>query len=285
MPPARQGDTKRSEQAAGDPSGGLAVRGLSVTFRLKRETVTALDGVDLDLPASGFAAVIGPSGCGKSTLLRVVADIVAPSAGTVSLGGVTPAALRRAQRIGFVFQSPTLLPWRTVRENIRLPMALNRAGTKPSQTPDDLIRLVGLEGFENALPDQLSGGMQQRVSIARSLALDPEVLLLDEPFGALDEITRQRMNLELLRIWSESRRTALLVTHSIAEAVFMADRVFVMSPRPGRIREVLDIPLDRPRRLSMMSEPAFVEAVNAVRSALFGADGSPEAGPEAGYDG
>jgi NitT/TauT family transport system ATP-binding protein len=210
-------------------------------------------------------------------LLRLVADVMQPFSGTVSVGGQTPAAARREHSMGFVFQSPTLLPWRTVRQNIELPLDIvAKAGAKhAAKSADALIELVGLKGFENASPHELSGGMQQRAGIARALILRPSILLLDEPFGALDEITRQRMNLELLRIWAESGTTALLVTHSIAEAVFMSDHVYIMSPRPGRIIEIVDVPLPRPRTLGMMRTPVFYDCVNRVRDGLFGVDTSP----------
>lgn len=248
----------------------------SMIFTGREEPVVALQDVDLQVPASRFGAIIGPSGCGKSTLLRLIADVMQPTSGTVRLGGQTPAAARRDYAFGFVFQSPTLLPWRSVRENVSLPaeIAGRRKLNRKTLSPDALIELVGLQGFETALPHQLSGGMQQRAAIARALALEPDVLLLDEPFGALDEITRQRMNLELLRIWAESGTTALLVTHSIAEAVFMADQVHVMSARPGRITVVVDVPLPRPRTLSMMRSREFFECVNRVRDGLFGRDES-----------
>jgi NitT/TauT family transport system ATP-binding protein len=238
------------------------------------DQVIALDRATLSLPAGGFGALIGPSGCGKSTLLRMIADITQPSSGTILVGDELPSAARRAHAIGFVFQSATLLPWRTVRENVELPLAI--VGKKSSRiarrSPDELIQLVNLRGFEDALPAHLSGGMQQRASIARALVLQPDILLLDEPFGALDEITRQKMNLELLRIWSESGTTALLVTHSIGEAVFMADTVFVMSLRPGKILLTIEVPLPRPRTLQMMGSQAFFDTVNRVREGLFGAD-------------
>jgi NitT/TauT family transport system ATP-binding protein len=256
----------------------LVVENLTMRFDLASGPVTALADIDLALAAGEFGAIIGPSGCGKSTLLRLIADILRPTAGAIRIGGEAPAVARRQQQIGFVFQAPTLLPWRTVRDNIRLPLDVAGA-RRPALSPDDLIALVGLAGFADALPAQLSGGMQQRVAIARALVLKPEVLLLDEPFGALDEITRQRMNGELLRIWAESRTTALLVTHSLAEAVLMADQVLVMSPRPGRIIARIAVDLPRPRVAATMKEPAFFRLVNEVRDALFGGDDAraPEA--------
>lgn len=243
-----------------------------MVFYGRGEPVIALDKIDMHVPAGQFAAIIGPSGCGKSTLLRLIADVMQPFAGSITLGGESPAAARHAQSLGFVFQAPTLLPWRSVTQNIELPLDVvgRKSAKRSARTTAELIELVGLRGFEDALPHTLSGGMQQRVAIARALMLTPDILLLDEPFGALDEITRQRMNLELLRIWSESATSALLVTHSIAEAVFMSDRVYVMSARPGRISTVIDIPLERPRRLEMMRTPVFFECVNRVRDGLFG---------------
>jgi NitT/TauT family transport system ATP-binding protein len=252
----------------------INVEQLSMVFYGRGEPVIALDKVDMAVPAGQFASIIGPSGCGKSTLLRLVADVMQPFAGRITLGGETPRAARHAHSLGFVFQSPTLLPWRSVSQNIELPLdVVGRGSAKRSaRTTGDLIDLVGLNGFEDALPHQLSGGMQQRVAIARALVLTPDILLLDEPFGALDEITRQRMNLELLRIWAESGTTALLVTHSIAEAVFMSDRVFVMSARPGRITSIIDVPLPRPRGLDMMRTQQFFDCVNRVRDGLFGSE-------------
>jgi NitT/TauT family transport system ATP-binding protein len=257
----------------------IVVKQVTMVFNGRGESTIALDKVDLSLPAGGFGAIIGPSGCGKSTLLRLVADIMQPFAGNIRIGGESPASARKENALGFVFQQPTLLPWRTVKQNVELPIKIaDRSNTRRGRlTPTELIELVGLKGFENALPGELSGGMQQRAAIARALVLRPDVLLLDEPFGALDEITRQRMNLELLRIWAESGTTALLVTHSIAEAVFMADSVFIMSARPGRMVGTIDIPLARPRTLEMMRTPEFFHCVNQVRDGLFGRESEPAA--------
>jgi NitT/TauT family transport system ATP-binding protein len=239
-------------------------------FDIDGRSVTAVEDVTLDLRSGGFTAFIGPSGCGKSTLLRLVADILAPSDGTITIGGYPPTEARLRHEIGFVFQDASLLPWRSVLGNIELPLEIAGGPVGAMPQPASLIRLVGLEGFENARPAQLSGGMQQRVSIARALALRPKVLLLDEPFGALDEITRQRMNMELLRIWEETGTTAILVTHTIGEAVFMADRVHVLAANPGRLAASIDIDLPRPRNLAAMQTSAFNRLENAVRAALFG---------------
>jgi NitT/TauT family transport system ATP-binding protein len=248
----------------------LVVDHVSQHFHLRGETVVALDDASLSLPKGKLAALIGPSGCGKSTLLRLVADLLTPTSGTITVDGAPPSTARAQQRIGFVFQDPTLLPWRSVLDNVRLPLQLSgRTAAFGALTPHELIELVGLGGFENARPDQLSGGMRQRAAIARSLVLQPEVLLLDEPFGALDEITRQRMNLELLDIWARTKVTALLVTHSISEAVLMSDEIYVLSARPGRIVERIDVDLPRPRELSVMESPRFFELENRVRHALF----------------
>jgi NitT/TauT family transport system ATP-binding protein len=250
----------------------IRVEDVTMVYDGRGDSVIALERVNMHVPTGQFASIIGPSGCGKSTLLRLIADILEPHSGEVTLGGDTPRAARHDHALGFVFQSPTLLPWRTVRQNVELPLdVVGRNSTRRStRSTDELIELVGLKGFEEALPHQLSGGMQQRVAIARALVLTPDVLLLDEPFGALDEITRQRMNLEMLRIWAESATTALLVTHSIGEAIFMSDQVCVMSARPGRIVSVVDVPLARPRTLDMMRSRVFFDCVNRVRDGLFG---------------
>jgi NitT/TauT family transport system ATP-binding protein len=249
----------------------LSIQHVSKTFQIDGRQVDAVSDLSLALEPGEFGALIGPSGCGKSTLLRMIADIISPSAGTISVDGAPPRRARLEHQIGFVFQEATLLPWRTVLDNVRLPLELlGKRSQDVSVTPEELIKLVGLEGFEHAKPAQLSGGMQQRCAIARALIVSPKILLLDEPFGALDEILRYRMNLELLRIRANTGTTALMVTHSIQEAVLMADKVFVLAARPGRIVDTIHIDLPRPRRLAQMNDPAFERLVGKVRNSLFG---------------
>ena len=230
-------------------------------------TVTALESIHLTIADGEFIAIVGPSGCGKSTLLRILAGLLPPTEGAADMLGSRITGPRRD--IGVVFQTPVLFPWRTILDNALLPVDVQRLGRdKMRGVAMELLKLVGLEGFEHHLPSQLSGGMQQRAALVRALVHDPAVLLMDEPFGALDAMTREQMNLELQRIWMERRKTVVFVTHSVGEAVFLADRVVVMSPRPGRIIDTLDIDFPRPRPLSVMNTEAFGVHVARIRLAL-----------------
>ncbi len=230
---------------------------------------TALSDIDLEIRRGEFVSLIGPSGCGKSTLLRVIGDLVAPSEGTVEVNGKPAERARRDRDYGIVFQAPVLFDWRTVEENVQLPLEmLGFDGARRKARAREMLELVELGDFLRHHPYQLSGGMQQRVAIARALAIEPAILLMDEPFGALDEMTRERMNQEVLRIWEATGTTVVFVTHSIPEAVFLSSRVVVMSARPGRITDVIDVDLSRPRAIATREEPRYFELVTAVREAL-----------------
>lgn len=249
------------------------VQGVSHRFE-DAHPVWALRAVSLAAREGEFVALVGPSGCGKTTLLRIMAGLIRPRQGTVLVEGQPLRAPR--PDVGIVFQHANLMPWRTVLANVRLPLEIMGMPRKEADArAREFTALVGLAGFENAYPRQLSGGMQQRVALARALVHNPRILLLDEPFGALDALTRERMNLELLRIWHHRRQTAIMVTHSIAEAVFVSDRVLVMTPRPGHIAGEVPIPLPRPRTLEMMASPEFGRLAQQVRKLVSAASNGP----------
>ena len=245
----------------------IAVRHLDMRYRVPGGFVSALEGINLAAAAGEFVTLVGPSGCGKTTLLRIVAGLVPQTGGEVDVNG---RPLRGPTRdIGIVFQVPALMAWRSVLDNILLQIEIRRLDVASYRGRAlDLIKLVGLSGFEGRYPYQLSGGMQQRVAICRALIHDPSLLLMDEPFGALDALTREQMNLELQRIWLERRKTVLFITHSIPEAIFLSDRVCVMSPRPGRILETLAVPIPRPRTGATMQRNEFVGLVGRVREVM-----------------
>jgi NitT/TauT family transport system ATP-binding protein len=255
---------------AGSAGEVIAVRGLRKEYATSRGTVPALEDIDFTVREGEFVAIVGPSGCGKSTLLKIVAGLLPASAGEVRLNGERVVGPRRD--VGVVFQSPVLFPWRTVLDNVLLPVDVQRLGRERNRARAmELLALVGLQGFEHRYPWELSGGMQQRVAITRSLIHDPALLLMDEPFGALDAMTRESMNLELQRIWLERKETVLFVTHSIPEAVFLADRVFVMTRRPGRLLDRIAIDLPRPRALDVLAAPELSAIVRRVRGHFEGA--------------
>jgi NitT/TauT family transport system ATP-binding protein len=251
-------------------SGGESVVSLkAVAKEFGQGHVQALTGIDLEIEPGEFVSLIGPSGCGKSTLLRIVGDLIQPTGGEVVVNGKSAHRARLDRDYGIVFQDAVLFDWRTVEKNISLPLEMmGRDRRARAERVRELVDLVELKGFEGHHPWQLSGGMQQRVSIARALSFDPPLLLMDEPFGALDEMTRERLNLELLRIWERSGSTVVFVTHSIAEAVFLSTRVVVMSARPGRIVGIVDVDLPQPRGIETREEPRFADLIREVRRLL-----------------
>jgi len=252
------------------------IAGLEKVYATKDgETIHALQDVNLDIGAAEFISVVGPSGCGKTTLLKILAGILARSRGEITISGKPLSGPSR--ELGVVFQAPVLLPWRTVLQNVMVPVEVQKRDRATfAARARQLLAMTGLAGFESKYPGELSGGMQQRVGICRALVHDPSFLLMDEPFGALDAMTREQMNEELQRIWTESRKTVLLVTHSIPEAVYLADRVVVMTPRPGRIVDVIRVDLPRPRTLAMHNTPEFGHFVARIR-AHFNSAGSLDA--------
>jgi NitT/TauT family transport system ATP-binding protein len=251
----------------------IAVEDVCRIFTGGAKTVTALDHISCEFPAGNFVAIVGPSGCGKSTLLKIISGLLPASSGKVSVSGRRVSS--PLENVGMVFQAPVLLKWRSVLGNILLPVEFARLDVASHvDIARALIRLVGLEGFEEMYPHELSGGMQQRASLCRALVTDPQLLLMDEPFGALDAMTRDELDLELLRIWEEKKKTVLFVTHSIQEAVFLSDMVLVMSARPGRLLEKIAIDLPRPRTMEMMSTARFGEYTLKIRALLAGASGA-----------
>ena len=251
------------------PAAAVRLRGLNVRFFTDRRSVTALSGIDLDVAQGELLTLLGPSGCGKSTLLRAVADLIAPSAGSIEVLGGRAQDARRRRHIGFVFQDAALLPWRSALANVALPLEVaDGSRHRGKATPSELLALVGLAGWEHAYPHELSGGMRQRVAIARALVSDPKILLMDEPFGALDEITRDRLNEELRRVWRETGTTILFVTHSIYEAAFLGQRVLVLASNPGRVREIVPVPLPDDRTLPIRETVEFATLAGHLRRVL-----------------
>lgn len=253
----------------------VSIQGAGKTFNPDTENrLIALEGIDLEIGRSDFVSLIGPSGCGKSTLLRLIGDLLTPTEGAVTVNGKPAHKARIDRDYGMVFQQSTLLEWRKVRRNVELPLeVIGVARERREAMARQMLDLVELSGFADSYPWQLSGGMQQRVSIARALTLEPSILLMDEPFGALDEMTRERMQMELMRIWQSTGTTVVFVTHSIPEAVFLSTRVVVMSPRPGRIIDQIDIDLPQPRDFETREDPRFFELLTEVREALRNIEG------------
>jgi NitT/TauT family transport system ATP-binding protein len=263
-------DTKGSAELAGP---NLVLRDVVKDFSLRRkESLRALDGMSFEVGHGEFVALLGQSGCGKSTVLRLAAGLEKPTLGTVTLGGGSPDAVAERQGLGVAFQDHALLPWATVARNVAIPFKVARRPVDHDRVKE-LLDLVGLSDFDQAYPRELSGGMRQRASIARALILEPEILLLDEPFGSLDAVTRRRLNIELQRIWARDKISTMLVTHAVDEAVFLADRVVVMTNRPGRVQLICNVEFPRPREPELLKSPAFHKVVDELTAAL---DAEPE---------
>ncbi len=247
----------------------IDIKTLSLTFETRDGPVYALTNVDLAINEGDFVSFIGPSGCGKTTLLRVIADLEQPTGGQVTVNGVSPQQARLRRDYGYVFQAPALLPWRTLEDNVKLPLeVMGLSSAERQERAAKNLALVNLAGFEKKYPWQLSGGMQQRASIARALSFDPKLLLMDEPFGALDEIVRDKLNDQLLNLWRQTGKTVAFVTHSIPEAVYLSTRIVVMSPRPGRVTDIIDCNLPRDRTLDIRETPDFLRIAQRVREGL-----------------
>ncbi|WP_432757212.1 ABC transporter ATP-binding protein [Consotaella aegiceratis] len=258
---------RRSQARSGIPV--IAAGGLSLVFQTADGPVHALQDIDLTVERGEFVSFIGPSGCGKTTLLRVIADLERPTSGTIRVNDMSPQAAREARSYGYVFQAAALYPWRTIEGNVGLPLEImDYARPERTKRIEANLDLVGLSGFGKKFPWQLSGGMQQRASIARALSFDPDLLLMDEPFGALDEIVRDHLNEELLKLWAKTKKTVIFVTHSIPEAVFLSTKIVVMSPRPGRIQEIIDCDLGTERPLEIRETPEFLAIAHRVREGL-----------------
>jgi len=270
QPDVRAASPLRAVEKGADATAvAVDISGLSLTFQTADAPVTALDNIDLQIRRGEFVSFIGPSGCGKTTLMRVIADLATPTAGRIAVNGVTPEQARLKRAYGYVFQAPALYAWRNVLRNVLLPLEIiGMPAEERKARAAKYLAMVGLEGFERKFPWQLSGGMQQRVSIARALSFEPELLLMDEPFGALDEITRDHLNEQLLQLWHQTGKTVVFVTHSISEAVFLSNRIVVMSPRPGRILEIIENKLPADRRLDIRDTTAFLDVAQRVRKAL-----------------
>lgn len=235
------------------------------------EEITALNNINFNIREGEFISLLGPSGCGKTTLLRLMADLLKPTSGEIFIGGLTPSEARKTRKYGMVFQNPVLYEWRNIQKNVCLPLEIMKKDRAEQKSiSDEMLKLVGLHNYANCYPHQLSGGMQQRVGIARALAINPEILLMDEPFSALDEFTRNKLQEDLLQIWSKTHKTVIFVTHNIAEAVFLSDRVCVLTPHPGQLSAVVDINLPRPRSNEMRDTPEFMSLLAKIRKCFVG---------------